>query len=130
LKTRDSTYRFAFGIGLSGALLLGWVNGAVGIIGSEDNHANLLYGAVFVVGLIGSLLSRFKSRGMMRTLLVAAFVQMLVPAVALIISPEVSWGNAGVSGVFVFNSVFALLFVGSALLFRRASEKNVVTHVP
>jgi len=105
-----------------GVLLLGWVSGAVGIIGSEDNPVNLMYWAVFAVGLIGSLISRFKPRGMARTLFATALVQVLVPVVALIISPEVSWGNVGVIGVFVFNSIFALPFAGSAMLFRRVSR--------
>ena len=121
LKTRTRAYRVAFGIGLVGVLLLGWVSGAVGIIGSEDNPVNLMYWAVFAVGLIGSLISRFKPRGMARTLFATALVQVLVPVVALIISPEVSWGNVGVIGVFVVNSIFALLFVVSALLFLHAS---------
>ena len=121
LKTRTGTYRTAFVIGLLGAFLLFWVNGAVGIIGSEDNPANLLYGAVFAVGLIGSLISRFEPRGMARTLFAAALVQVSIPVIALIISPEVSWGNAGVIGVFVFNSIFAVLFVVSSLLFLRSS---------
>ena len=34
LKTRDRAYRIAFGVGLAGAFLLFWANGAVGIIGS------------------------------------------------------------------------------------------------
>ena len=122
LKTRTRAYRIAFGVGLLGALLLGWVSGAVGIIGSENNPANLMYWAVPAVLLIGSLSSRLKPRGMVRTLFAAALVQMLVPVVALFISPEVSWGNAGVIGVFAVNSIFALLFVASALLFRRANK--------
>ena len=122
LKMRTRAYRIAFGVGLAGMLLLGWVSGAVGIIGSEDNPVNLMYWAVFAVGLIGSLISRFKPRGMARTLFATALVQVLVPVVALSISPEVSWGNAGVIGVFVFNSIFALPFAGSAMLFRRVSR--------
>ncbi|MDO8492478.1 MAG: hypothetical protein Q7S34_02460 [bacterium] len=121
LKTRSGAYRFAFGVGLAGVFLLGWVSGAVGIIGSENQPVNLMYWAVPAVLLIGSLISRFKPSGMARALFAAAFVQMLIPVVALIISPEVSWGNAGVIGVFVFNSIFAVLFVVSALLFRRVS---------
>jgi len=31
-----------------------WINGAVGITGSENNPANLLYGGVLVVGIIGA----------------------------------------------------------------------------
>ena len=121
LQTRGSAYRFAFGIGLAGVLLLGWVSGAVGIIGSENQPVNLMYWAVPAVLLIGSLISGFNPRGMARTLFAAALVQVSVPVAALFISPEVSWGNAGVIGVFVFNSIFAVLFLGSALLFRRAS---------
>jgi hypothetical protein len=125
LKTRTSAYRFAFGVGLAGVLLLGWVSGAVGIIGSENQPVNLMYWAVPVALLTGALISRFKPRGMARTLFVAAFVQALVPVVALIISPEVSWGNVGVIGVFVVNSIFAVLFVASALLFRHAAQAEV-----
>jgi hypothetical protein len=121
LKARTIVYRFAFAVGLAAALFLGWVNGAVGIIGSENQSANLMYGAVFAVGLIGSLLARFKPRGMAYTLFVAAIVQILVPVMALVISPEVSWGNAGIIGVFIFNSLFALMFAVSGLLFRQAS---------
>ncbi|MCR4325288.1 MAG: hypothetical protein NUV59_00580 [Patescibacteria group bacterium] len=129
LKTQNRTYRLAFGVGLLGVILLGWVSGAVGIIGSENNSANLMYWAVPAVGLVGSLISRFKPLGMARTLFAAALVQFLVPVAALIISPEVSWGNAGVIGVFVANSIFAALFAVSALLFRRArvTDSNTVS---
>jgi len=123
LKKRNITYRFAFIVGLMTALFIGWVNGAVGIIGSEDNPANLLYGAVFIIGLIGLIISRFKPLGMARTLFVAAFVQLLIPAFALFIWPaQTSWGEAGVIGVFIFNSIFAILFIVSAMLFRYAGK--------
>jgi hypothetical protein len=124
LKTRRGAYRLAFGVGFAGALFLGWVNGAVGIIGSEDNPANLMYWAVFAVGLIGSLLSRFKPRGMARVLFAAALVQLAVPVIALMIFPEAGWGNAGVITVFVLNSVFAALFAASASLFLRAAREE------
>jgi len=125
LQTRTKTYRIAFGVGLFGVFFLGWVSGAVGIIGSENNPANLMYWAVPIILLTGSLISLFKPRGMTRTLFATALVQFLVPVIALIISPEVSWGNVGVIGVFVFNSIFAVLFVVSALLFRRAGEGTI-----
>lgn len=121
LRTRSRLYHLAFGLGLAGLFLLGCVSGAVGIIGSENNPVNLMYWGVPVVMFIGSLASRFRPRGLARTLLTTALVQFLVPVVALMSSPDVSWGNAGVIGVFVVNSMFAALFVGSALLFRRAS---------
>jgi len=126
LTTRSRVYRFAFGFGLAGMFFLGWVSGAVGIIGSENNHANLMYWAVPAVLLIGSLVARLKPRGMAQTLLAAAFVQVLVPVVAFFIWPaQASWGEAGVIGVFVVNSIFAALFVISALLFQRASATGL-----
>jgi len=124
LKTRSNMYRFAFGVGLAGVILLGWVSGAVGIIGSENQPVNLMYWAVPAALLIGSLIARFKPSGMARTLFVTALVQILVPVIALIISPEVSWGNVGVIGVFVINSIFVVLFAVSALLFRRAERRD------
>lgn len=124
LKTRTKMYRFAFGVGLVTALLLIWVNGAVGIIGGEDNPANLMYGAVLALGLVGSLISRFKPKGMSYTLFVAAFTQMLVPVIALIV-----WSldfSPGVIGVFGLNAFFAALFIVSGLLFRRAANLKVL----
>jgi hypothetical protein len=129
LRTRGRTYRIAFGVGFAAAALLFWANGAVGIIGSEDNPANLMYGAVFAVGLLGAVISRLKPRGMAPTLFLAALVQVLIPVVAFFIWPaKASWGNAGVVGVFVINLVFAALFVLSAMLFRRAERLGWAAH--
>jgi len=121
-KSEKTVYRVAFGVGLAGAFLLFWVNGAVGIIGNEGQPANLMYGAVFAVGFVGSLVARFKPRGMARTLFAAAFAQMLVPVIALLIwpPPDTSWAPS-VFGVFVLTAFFAMLFVVSAWLFRGAS---------
>lgn len=125
LKTQTKIYRLAFLIGLGWMLFLGLANGAVGIIGSENNPANLMYWAVFAVWIIGSLISKFKSRGMRVTLFITAFVQLAVPVFAFFVWPaQASWGNAGVMWVFVINLIFALLFVVSALLFGRASNQK------
>jgi hypothetical protein len=120
-RSQQPAYRAAFGLGLLGALLLFWVNGAVGIIGGENHPANLMYGVVFAIGLIGSIISQFKPRGMSYTLLTAAIVQLLIPIIALLIWPtEASWGDFGVFKILIINVLFAALFAGSALLFHRA----------
>ena len=62
-KTGQAAYRAALGLALGSALLLGWVNSAVGIIGSEDNEANLMYGGVIAVGVIGAVVARFMGSG-------------------------------------------------------------------
>jgi len=122
LRTRNSAYRIAVGVALAAAFLLGWVNGAVGIIGNEGQPANLMYSGLIAVGLIGALVARFQPRGLSRVLIVVAVAQALVPVIALIMWPQVSWGAAGMMGVFVLNAFFVLLFAGSALLFRRAAN--------
>ena len=115
-------FRAGVGIALLGAFLLFWVNGSVGIIGSEGHPANLMFGAVFLVGLVGALLSNFRSRGLSRTLFSAAGVQMLVPVVALIIwPPSVMPWTPSIFGVFVLTAVFAALFLLSGLFFRKSS---------
>ena len=104
-----------------GAPVILWVNAAVGLIGSEDNPANLMYGGVLAVGAIGAAIARFTPLGMARALFATAFAQFLVPVVALIIwRPDFS---PGVVQVFGLNFFFVLLFAGSALLFRHAGSK-------
>ena len=121
-KSEKAAYRGAFAIGLLGVLLLFWVNGAVGIIGNEGQPANLLYGGVIGIALVGAILARFKAGGMARALLIAAIAQMLVPVVALFIWPPAttSW-SPGVPGVFLMTAFFTFLFVVSSMLFRKAS---------
>ena len=126
-KSDRTVYRVAFGVGLLGALLLFWVNGAVGIIGNEGQDANLLYGFVIVTGVVGSILSRFKAKGMSVTLYSVAVVQMLVPVIALLIwPPSVTSWSPGVLTVFLLNGFFAFLFCISGVLFARAAENKEI----
>jgi len=119
-------YRAAVGIALATVFLLVWVNGAVGIIGSENNDANLMYFGVLAVGIIGAIIARLQPLGMARALFVTALAQALVPVIALTIWQPTSWGAAGVFGVFVLNAFFVMLLVGSALLFKRAAYAEEV----
>lgn len=115
-------YRAAVGVALAAALILIWMNLAVGIIGSEGNPANLMYGGVLIVGIIGTIWARFRSREMARAMFATALAQASVPIIALIIwMPPIT---LGVVGVFGLNSFFVILFIGSALLFRRASATS------
>ncbi|WP_046244152.1 hypothetical protein [Hymenobacter terrenus] len=115
----NTAYRLAAGVAVAAGLLLVWGNLAVGFIGNEDNPANLLYGGVLAVGLIGAIAARFQPLGMARAMFAASLAQFLVPFIAAIIwRPEV---NLGMIQVIMLNTVFATLWIGSALLFRRAS---------
>ena len=121
-KRGNGAYRVAAGVALAVALLLVWVNLAVGLLGSEDNPANLLYGGVLVVGLSGACVARFRPLGMVRALLATALAQALVPVIALLIwQPQLTWGVVKGFGA---NAFFVVLWVGAALLFRRASASG------
>ena len=118
-KGGSLAYRAASAAALLAGLLLVWVNLAVGLIGSEDNPANLLYGGVLIVAILGAIFTGLRASGMVRVLLTTALTQFLVPIVALLIwKPEFT---AGVVKVFGANMFFVLLWLGAAWLFHRAS---------
>jgi hypothetical protein len=122
-KGGNIAYRVAVGVALAAALLLVWMNLAVGLIGSENNHANLMYIGVLAVGIIGAFLTRFQPQGMARALFATALAQASVALIALI-SGMHQYPGSSVSEILMLNGFFAALFVGSALLFRRATHKH------
>jgi hypothetical protein len=115
-KADSLAYRAAVGVALAAALLLVWMNLAVGIIGSENNPANLMYIGVLAVGIIGALIARFRPSGMAGALLATALAQALVTVIALIAE---NYRDA--FEILLLNGFFVALWVGSALLFRRAN---------
>jgi hypothetical protein len=83
-RSGNGAYRAAVGVALAGAFILVWTNLAVGILGSEDNPASLMYYGVLAVGIVGAIAGRFWSIGMARALLATAVAQLLVAVIALI----------------------------------------------
>jgi MFS family permease len=120
-QSDHAVYRWAVGIAVVAALLLVWVNAAVGMIG-DDNPANVLYVGVIVVGILGASITRRHLPGMARTLYAMAIAQMVVPVLALILWPTDF--APGVVGVFALNGVFAALWLLSAWLFRQAAREH------
>ena len=120
-KTGNPDYRWAVGISLAAGFLLIWINGAVGIIGSEDNKANLMYGGVLAVGFVGALVARFRARGMALALFATAFAQAAVAVIALVAG--LGSPGSGSLQIVLLNGFFIMLFVGSGLLFRKAASE-------
>jgi hypothetical protein len=119
-KAGNIAYRAAVGVALATALLLVWMNLAVGIIGEPDELANVMYIGVLAVGIIGAVVARLQPHGMVRALSATALAQALVAAIALIFGL-----GSPVSGpleILALNGFFVALFVGSALLFRYAAR--------
>jgi hypothetical protein len=122
-KSGNQWYRGGVAVALATAFLLVWINAAVGIIGSEDNPANLMFIAVILVAVAGAVLARFEAAGMARAMMVAAAAEALVGVIALV-------GRFGAQeppffpGVLLLIGFFALTWLLSAWLFRQAARSN------
>jgi predicted membrane channel-forming protein YqfA (hemolysin III family) len=112
-------YRAAVGLALGSALFLVWSNLAVGLIGSENNRANLMYLGVLAVGIAGAALARLQPRGMVRTLLAMAVAQGVIGVIALAFRLD-----PRPLQIVEVNGFFIVLFVASALLFRVAAREQ------
>jgi hypothetical protein len=121
--TGNVAYRAGVGVAVVAAFILVWMNLAVGIIGSEDNPANLMYGGVLAVAILGALMVRFEPGGMARALAATAIAQALVGVIALIAglgSTGANWPRV----IVVLTGFFAALWLLSAWLFRKAAREQ------
>jgi hypothetical protein len=119
MRIRRLAYRRGLAMALGALLVLYWLIGAVGIIGTEGDSADRLYLAVFATGAIGTALSRFRPFGMACTLAAMAVIQAAVAVVALATGMVPAYNSP--FEVLLLNGFFVVLFAGSAWLFRRAS---------
>jgi len=119
--TRNTAYRGALAIALAAAFLLIWINGAVGIIGDEDNPLNLLYFGVIAIAFGGIAWSRFQARGAARAMMAAAIANAAVGVVAVIGGRN---EPPGIVGLVALNGFFVLLFLGAAWLFGIAAASE------
>ena len=118
---RRVSYRIAMGIALFAALLILWINLAVGIIGEPDDPANLMYFAVLAVGLGGAVIARLRPGGMARVLMVMALAQVLVGAVTL--STGMGFPPTPPLTYLVLNLVLIAFWIGAAKLFQHAARE-------
>jgi hypothetical protein len=123
-RNRDAiAYRAAVGIAFTAGFLLVWGNF---VQMADVTPAAAMYFGVPIVGGIGAAVARLRPNGMARALFVTALAQALVLAVALMMlitrNPQVTtWTPPELRGL-GGNAFFAMLFVGSALLFRKAGR--------
>ena len=120
-KTGDTAYKFAVGLALAAAFILIWVNGAVGIIGSENNDANLLFFGVLAVAAVGSLIARFRAGGMAIALYATALAQVILAAFAITMSLGTS-GPTWPRDILMLTAVFSAIWLASGWLFGRAAD--------
>ena len=121
-RTESTVYRVAAGAALVAGFLLFWVNGAVGVIGTAGNDANVMYLAVLAIGVGGAIGSGLEPRGMARAMIATAVAQLAVGALALVrsLGGAANWQIK----LIALSGFFAALFLGSAWLFNQAAPRR------
>jgi hypothetical protein len=124
-QSQDLAYRLASAGALLTALLLLWVNLAVGVIGAEDNPANAWYLAIYVVGILGAAVSRLRAKGLAVTMAAMALTQAGITALAIARDAGGEW--AGPAELLFANGFFIVLWGISAVLFALAAMSRTST---
>lgn len=109
----NTLYRLGFAVAIVLGFLLVWINLAVGIIGDEDNLANVVFAGVLAVGLVSALVGRFKAAGMSRAMVATGIAQLLAGGYALALG--------SMEGGMV-SAAFAAMWFTSAALFHKAAR--------
>ena len=125
-KSGSAAYRLGVGLAVLASFLLIWVNGAVGVIGNEDNPANLVFIVIIMIAAAGAVAAKFEARGMARAMTIA-FVLNAAIAVGV---PIYGWGadeHPGMPGLVALIGVFAMMWGLSAALFAKAARDQALT---
>lgn len=121
-RTKNRLFTTAVAIALLASFLQIWIAAAVGIIGNENEDANLLFLCVAGLALAGSAIARFRPARMAVAMIVAAIAQAAVPLIAPIFGDSkmaAIWSRE----VIVFTIVFTAMWLVSAWLFRKAARE-------
>ena len=115
VRTRAQwSYRIAAIIAVGTCFVTVWGNLAGGLVGSEDNLANLYFFVPPIVAILASALARFRARGMTFAMAIAAGTQLIAGFVV---------GSGGDTiEVWVVTGVFTLAWLVAAYLFSMADD--------
>jgi hypothetical protein len=110
----DFAYLCGAALAVATGFVLVWVNLAVGIIGAEDEPANLMFGGVLLVGLAGAAIARLRARGLAIAAVATALAQASVSAIALARGLDHPWP---------LNLLFAGAWLACAMLFHVSARR-------
>lgn len=108
-------YRAAVALAVATAFALVWANGAVGVLGDEDNDANLIFLGVFAVGFVGTVAAGLRPLRMACAMTATALAQLVAAGIAF----AASWGSPL---EIALTAGFAAGWLGSAALFWTAAR--------
>jgi hypothetical protein len=122
-RSRSNAFRLGAAVALGAAFLIVWSTGAVGVIGSEANPANLLYAAVLAVALLGALVARLRAAGMAWAMAAAGLATVAVLPAAAVIWPMTSaevWSVDALGAT----AMFTAMWLVAAGLFHTAAKRG------
>lgn len=114
--TSNIAYRVATVLAVGCGFLQVWINLAVGIIGNEDNPANLTYFAVVGAAVSGAIVALGSARGLARTMALAAALQVAFSILHWIDGTPTP----------IIDGFFAALWIAAARLYFRADGQRAV----
>ena len=115
-KSASLAYRAGAAAAIGTGFFLVWANLAVGLIGDEQNPANLMYAGVLLVAIVGAIAARFRAHGMTRAMTATAVAQAIVGAIAIVGRLDVPVMLLGITVMYV------VLWMVSAVLFGKAAR--------
>jgi hypothetical protein len=120
--SRNASYRTGVALALLGAFILIWVNLAVGIVGSENNPANLLFFCALLPGGAGAVLARFRPKGMAMAMISTSLA--LWMAFAIAVAGPTDEAHVPHLRELAGTSVLAGLFLASAWQFVKSAKTD------
>lgn len=119
--TKKSAYQTGAALAIGTALFLLWGILALGVIGREGDRADLMYLVVLCIPTLGAMMSRGKPEGLSTAMVATSVALAAVTAIALLMGKH-NDPVTSVMEILGLNSMFIVLFLGSAWLFRRAAS--------
>ena len=121
-------YKYGIAAGMVTGFLLFWVNGAVGIIGSENNDANMMYLLLLLLAFLASIAVGFKPARMVWVMRGSATAIVLIAVLAVVFGVGVSgpvwpWDVVWITGFFMALLLFAGWLFDQAAAQDTAGEK-------
>jgi hypothetical protein len=120
-RVGNLAYQAGVVVALGTGILIMWVTGAVGVIGSENNPGNLLYLAVVAVAIAGAIVARGRPSRMVWAMAIAAIATVLAPVIAYagVADPQ---GDVLAPEVFAATGVLTIGWALAAVLFRKSAQ--------
>lgn len=116
-------YQAAVVVALGTGVLIMWVTGAVGIIGSENNPGNQLYLAVVALAIFAAIVTGGRAGRMVWAMSVVALATLLAPVIAYFAHVAEPRSDVMAPEVYAATGVFTVGWAAAAFLFHNAAKR-------